>query len=287
MNPLLPAVHGLIRDRLTDDDFLDLCQQYFPAVDRQFTTGQTRGQRIRLLLDYVQTRRDLSALLAAVKAIRPDVVAAATWEVAVGSAPPPAEAAGPPECPPPCDVLLLAANPRRTPPLKLREEAVAVREALKGGKDRPGWRVCWIGAARAEQLTGLLRDGDPRILQFSGHGNESGELLFEAADGFEQPVPLAALAQGIAARKGRLECVFFNACFSIVHADALKPYVPYIVGMDRAVNDGLSLRFAKIFYEALAVSQGYRKAFEVARADAEILKLGTTKAPRLIARDAV
>jgi hypothetical protein len=225
----------------------------------------------------------MPALFEAIKVIRPDSFAA--WQASLDSPLPPAEASGSPRCPPPCDVLILAANPRETPILKLRAEATVIREALKAGKGGLGWRVCWMEATRAEQLTELLRNGDPRILHFSGHGNETGELLFEDADRFQQPVPLEDLARLIAARKGRLECVVFNACFSIEHADILKPHVRCIIGMSRAIDDRTSLRFAKIFYEGLVGDPDYRKAYDVAMADLEIVKLPAAKAPRFVAGD--
>lgn len=65
-------IRRLLAEGLTDQAFHDLCSDYFPAVAIQFTTGQTRGHRIELLLEWVRTRGQIEILLALLKAENPE-----------------------------------------------------------------------------------------------------------------------------------------------------------------------------------------------------------------------
>jgi pimeloyl-ACP methyl ester carboxylesterase len=52
MNYIRPNIHSLLEDALSDDDLHILCQTHFPKVYNQFTSGQTKNQKIQLLLDF-------------------------------------------------------------------------------------------------------------------------------------------------------------------------------------------------------------------------------------------
>jgi hypothetical protein len=56
-------------ETLSDDDLNDLCQDDFPQVFKQFTTGQTKSQRIRLLIEHVEKRRESLKLSDAIEQI--------------------------------------------------------------------------------------------------------------------------------------------------------------------------------------------------------------------------
>lgn len=72
--PELPQpgeVRKLIDKALDSDQLNSLCQDEFPYVYNQFTDGQTRQYRIRLLLDYAQRHLEMPRLLAAIEEINP------------------------------------------------------------------------------------------------------------------------------------------------------------------------------------------------------------------------
>ncbi|MEM8804892.1 MAG: NACHT domain-containing protein [Cyanobacteria bacterium P01_G01_bin.38] len=59
-------------NKLGDDEFLNLCQDSFPSVDENFTSGQTKNERIRLLIDYVKRQDEVRKLLEEIKIINPN-----------------------------------------------------------------------------------------------------------------------------------------------------------------------------------------------------------------------
>jgi nucleoside phosphorylase len=67
--PSVAQIRQLVEDALTDDDLSNLCQDEFPKVYNQFTTGQTKSQRIRSLVEYVDRQREVPKLLNAIKKI--------------------------------------------------------------------------------------------------------------------------------------------------------------------------------------------------------------------------
>ena len=64
-------IYKLIEDALSDDDLSNLCHSNFPKVYNQFTTGQTKSQRIRLLIEYAQRQLEIPKLLQAIELINP------------------------------------------------------------------------------------------------------------------------------------------------------------------------------------------------------------------------
>jgi hypothetical protein len=67
--PTNKTLRQLVEDVLSDDELSDLCQDKFPKVYNQFTTGQTKPQRIRFLVEYVERQRENSKLLSAIEQI--------------------------------------------------------------------------------------------------------------------------------------------------------------------------------------------------------------------------
>jgi hypothetical protein len=68
----ITEIRQLVEDALNDDNLIDLCQGEFPRVYQQFTTGQTKSQRIRLLVEYVERQQEVKKLLNAIKQINPN-----------------------------------------------------------------------------------------------------------------------------------------------------------------------------------------------------------------------
>ena len=70
--PSVEQIRQLVEDALSDDDLSNLCQDKFPKVFKQFTTGQTKDQRIRLLVEYVDRQREVPKLLNEIGLINPN-----------------------------------------------------------------------------------------------------------------------------------------------------------------------------------------------------------------------
>jgi hypothetical protein len=65
------SIRELVAAALSDDDLSNLCQDEFPKVYGQFTTGQTKSHRIRLLIDHAERQRETSKLLDAIARMNP------------------------------------------------------------------------------------------------------------------------------------------------------------------------------------------------------------------------
>ena len=70
--PSVAQIRKLVEDALSDDDLSNLCQDEFLKVYNQFTTGQTKDQRIRSLVEYVDRQREVQNLLNAIEKINPN-----------------------------------------------------------------------------------------------------------------------------------------------------------------------------------------------------------------------
>lgn len=133
-----------------------------------------------------------------------------------------------------------------------------------------------------------MLDENPQIVHFSGHGVTTGltekaeegsrSLFFEEEEtnlndydggivveddqGNMKVLPATALASLFKLFEGSVRCVLLNACYSQSQAKELKPHVPYIIGMNKAVPDNAAIVFATGFYDALGAGKDIAEAFE-------------------------
>jgi len=75
-------------------------------------------------------------------------------------------------------ILVVAANPLGSSPLKLDHEVKTIKEALKRFRKRDNFVVEYCLAATPSELRRALLDLAPHILHFSGHGSGEQRLLF-------------------------------------------------------------------------------------------------------------
>jgi hypothetical protein len=167
---------------------------------------------------------------------------------------------------PPLKILAVAAAPRGLPSLDLGQELRNLQDAFRED-DRI--RILPLEGDRAtfEHLRRALRDEEPHILHFMGHGDfrpatGEGLLLFRDGNG-RQEVPGKNLADLL--KDFGIRLVVLNACRSaqMPRLDGQSPYatvgaalslsgVPAVVAMQLRVRDAAALLFSRAFYEALA-----------------------------------
>jgi hypothetical protein len=58
-----------------------------------------------------------------------------------------------------------------------------------------------------------------------------------------------------------IPCIVLNACYSEIQADAMSPFIDYIVGMDKEIGDDAAINFSKGFYRSLSNGLPYEAAF--------------------------
>jgi Caspase domain/CHAT domain len=165
-------------------------------------------------------------------------------------------------------ILMLAANPKNTPSLRLGEEARSLQMSLERSQYRDRFKLeqCW--AVRVTDLRRALLDYNPQIVHFSGHGEGAEGLLFEDEMGqakFVSAEALAALLALFARSSQPVECVVLNGCYSEVQARAIARHIPYVIGMRQAILDRAAIAFSGGFYDALGAGRSVVEAFEFGR----------------------
>lgn len=180
-------------------------------------------------------------------------------------------------------ILFLAANPSDTTELDLEKEFVKVANKLQ---DAP-YQVKSNWASTADALQDSLLKYKPRFVHFSGHGEGKatagargalgGEkksinaspsgIYLQNANGESQLVRGEALAHlfKTCLKIFKIEVVILNACYSEAQAKKIfEAGIPYVVGMNRAVNDDTAIEFANGFYRGIANKADVSIAFELA-----------------------
>lgn len=183
-------------------------------------------------------------------------------------------------------ILVLAANPKGTNPLRLGEEVRKIQAGLERSQNRDRFRLEQRWAVTPTDVRRALLDCQPQIVHFSGHGvgvevpdeepasartlsvastapTEPEGLLFEDEMGQPKLISAAAIADLFALFADQVECVVLNACYSATQADAIAQQIPYVVGMKRAISDKAAIEFAICFYDALLARRDLKFAYKL------------------------
>jgi hypothetical protein len=191
-------------------------------------------------------------------------------------------------------ILVLAANPTGTDPLRLGEEMREIQTGLERSQHRVRGASLEENQFRIEQrwavtptdIRRALLDCQPQIVHFSGHGvgvataNDATQsarkltvvsevmtapegLMFEDAIGQPQLVSSQAIATLFALFADQIECVVLNACYSATQADVIAQYIPYVVGMNRSIGDRAAIEFSIGFYDALLAGRDVDFAYKL------------------------
>ena len=161
-------------------------------------------------------------------------------------------------------ILILAANPTNTAPLRLDQEIREIDEGLRRANKRDRYKLEQKWAVRSRDFYRAILDYQPNIVHFCGHGAGEDGIVLEDDTGKMVLVETNALASmfKLFAKKS-VECVILNACYSEVQAEAISQYVNYVIGMNRAVGDRAALAFAVGFYDAIAAGYTLEEAYEL------------------------
>lgn len=183
-------------------------------------------------------------------------------------------------------ILVLAANPKGTNPLRLGEEVRKIQTGLERSQNRDRFRLEQRWAVTPTDMRRALLDCQPQIVHFSGHGvgvevpgeepslarklsvvstapSEPEGLMFEDEMGQPKLVSAAVIADLFALFADQVECVILNACYSATQADAIAQQIPFVVGMKRAIGDKAAIEFAIGFYDALLAGRDLKFAYKL------------------------
>jgi CHAT domain len=183
-------------------------------------------------------------------------------------------------------ILVLAANPKGTNPLRLGEEVRSIQTGLERSQNRDHYRIEQRWAVTATDIRRALLDCKPQIVHFSGHGvgvetpedpaqstrklsalpedqSQPEGLIFEDETGQPHLVSTEAIATLFSLFADEIECVLLNACYSATQADVIAEHISYVVGMKRAIGDRAAIEFAIGFYDGLLAGRTVDFAFKL------------------------
>jgi hypothetical protein len=182
-------------------------------------------------------------------------------------------------------VLFLAANPSSTPQLRLDEEARAINETIRKSAHRDSLEFQTRWALRASDLFQAINEVNPTIIHFSGHGTDTGELVFQNPDGTAKFISQEAIVQAISTVSDKVKLVFFNACFSAIQAKSVVEHIDAAIGMNLSIGDTAACVFASQFYSSIGFGHSLSIAFAQARAALLLEGIKEEDTPELFIKD--
>ncbi|MFC1467404.1 CHAT domain-containing protein [Verrucomicrobiota bacterium] len=191
------------------------------------------------------------------------------------------------EIPQKITVLFLAASPVDLNPLRLDEEARAIKEMIRKSEHRDSvqFETCW--ASRPLDLLQAINEYKPTILHFSGHGASNGDLLFQGEYGETKLVSAPAIAQTVSASSDSIRLILFNACHSAIQAEQVVESVTSAIGMIEPIGDNAACIFASQFYSAIGFGHSVAKSFEQAKAALMLENIPQENVPQLFAQQGI
>jgi hypothetical protein len=184
----------------------------------------------------------------------------------------------------PIRILFLGANPADSTPLRLDQEVREIDRSLTSASLGHRFQLHQKWAVRVSELQSHLLRCKPQILHFSGHGSRQRGIFLEGENGISQAVAGPQLARLLGQFNQNLRCVVLNACYSEEQAHAISQEIDCVIGMSTTVADRAAIRFATVFYEALAYGSDVRAAFDLCCADVVVGQLGQGAVPQLLTR---
>jgi len=175
-------------------------------------------------------------------------------------------------------ILIFVANPRDTMKLDVNQEFEAVEKIFDGNSD---FIVKKKLATTPNDLSNALLTYKPNIVHFIGHGEGEDGINLQNEDGLCFLVSTKQLTGIFKLFSPHIECVFLNACHSIVQAKSMVKHIEYVIGMQDKIGDNTAKAFATKFYQAMVKNGNYEFAFFYARQAIELQGLSDLNIPRL------
>jgi CHAT domain len=186
-------------------------------------------------------------------------------------------------------ILFLVSSPSNLAKLKWEAEFLNVQQALQIKYDQ--FKLILIRSVTIPLLQDTLLSVQPRIVHFSGHGEEGDPKKLEGGIFLENANHEAILVKAIhlsnlfklLRKKFNLEVVVLNSCYSKDQAKALQKVVPYVIGMKADIKDSVAVKFVEGLYLGLAhYPNDVPFAFELAVNNLEIQEIEQANLPVLL-----
>ena len=181
-------------------------------------------------------------------------------------------------------ILVLAANPKNTSPLRLNEELREIKEGMRQAGERQQFLIESAEAVRTRDIHRSILNVKPNIIHFSGHGSGEQGLVFEDETGNAKLVDAAALARLFKLFASDVKCIVLNACYSETQAEAIAQHIDYVIGMSQAIGDKAAIEFTVGFYDALGAGRSIEFAYELGCSVIQIAGISESLTPKLLTK---
>jgi hypothetical protein len=116
-----------------------------------------------------------------------------------------------------------------------------------------------------------LKEAQPTIFHFSGHGHENGELKLG-----ERFIPIDFLGKVFADASTHVKCVTLSSCYSEAQAKEIAKSVPCVVGTNNRIRYPNAIKFIDYFYREIGDGKTVNTAFQKAQdlVNAQVAGLG-------------
>lgn len=198
----------------------------------------------------------------------------------------PEEQLSPDNLPEEVRIVIIAANPTDTFPLRLNDELDAIIQAVQISDQQCKLRFAEPHTRLSAQLVDLIEALiriRPHIIHFAGHGAEDGNLKLQAIDGRSldlNPDQLMQLLKLVHDRSP-VTAVVFNLCYSYTLLEQAAPLFDYVIGWKGELPDKKGKIFAESFYRPLAVKAcesgglDFKLAFGVGKVALDVMMKGS------------
>ena len=159
-------------------------------------------------------------------------------------------------------ILFLSSNPRNTTSLRLGEEIREIHDGLERSLYRKQFELVTRWEVGSDDMRRALLDTKPEIVHFSGHGQGEEGLIFADDSDQARPINGDALANLFKLCSKSIICVVLNGCYSEIQARKIANYIPYVIGMKKAIGDQSAIEFSTGFYDALGAGEDIEHAYE-------------------------
>jgi hypothetical protein len=162
-------------------------------------------------------------------------------------------------------VLFFASNPQDQTQLRLDEEIRLIEQKLRASDYRDSVDLVSRWAVRPDDLLQSLNEHKPHIVHFSGHGTDTGEIIFLDPEGNTKLVTKEAMVMLMQTMADNIRVVIFNACFSEEQAEAVTEHIDIAIGMNDSIADEAARVFSAQFYSAIGFGRSVQDAFNQAK----------------------
>lgn len=170
-------------------------------------------------------------------------------------------------------ILFLASTPSTPEQTKLLEEERRVIESVLAAVRYRDWFGSYMyrNVLELDDFEKYLKDFQPTIFHFSGHGHEDGELKLE-----NRFIPVDFLARVFADAVSYVKCVTLSSCYSKAQAEEIAKTIPCVVGTKEEIRHKNAINFVKSFYREIGNGRSINTAYKKAQSliNAEVAGLG-------------